>query len=86
MLDRGQEVEAWSGVFNQSPRLMATTRLSLSRLELFALIDGLESVHIENQTPEQLAMHDALIPKLEAALDRIDSKECAEKIAALVFS
>jgi len=66
--------------------MTATTEISLNRLQLFALIDGIESVHIENQTAEQLKTNDELIPLLEAALDRIDSLDAAQEIAELLFT
>ena len=65
---------------------MITTQVSLNRLQLFALIDGLESQHIENLSPEQLEAHDQLIPVLEQALDQIDSQEQVQAIADLVFN
>ena len=55
--------------------MTTTTKVAFNRLQLFALIDSIESVHIENLTREQLSAHDQLIPMLEDALDRIDSLE-----------
>lgn len=63
-----------------------TAQFSFNRQQLFALIDGLESAHIENLTPEQLEAHDSLIPILEAGLDHIDSEDNAQAIAELLFS
>lgn len=61
-------------------------QFSFNRQQLFALIDGLESVHIDNCTPEQLEAHDSLIPILEEGLDHIDSQDNAQAIAELIFS
>ena len=63
-----------------------TTQVTLNTLQLFALIDAIESVHIENQTPEQIKTNDELIPILEEALDQIDSLKTVHAIADIVFN
>ena len=63
-----------------------TTEISLNREQLFSLIDAIESVHVENQTPEQVKTNDELIPLLESALDRIDSLDAVQEIAELLFT
>ncbi len=63
-----------------------TTQVTLNTLQLFALIDAIESVHIENLTPEQLRTNDELIPILEEALDQIDSLKTVHAIADIVFN
>ena len=62
-----------------------TTQISLNREQLFSLIDAIESVHIENQTAEQLKVNDELIPVLEQALDEIDALDQIQRMAELVI-
>ena len=62
-----------------------TTQISLNREQLFSLIDAIESVHIENQTAEQLKVNDELIPVLEKALDEIDALDQIQRMAELVI-
>ena len=66
--------------------MAVTTQISLNREQLFSLIDAIESIHIENQTPEQLRVNDDLIPVLEAALEQIDSLENIQRMAEMTIN
>lgn len=63
--------------------MSVSTQVSLNTLQLFELINAVESVHTENLSPEQQQAHDTLIPLLEEALDQIDALKGIQRATTL---